>query len=226
MKRRGFTLIELLVAAILTAIIVSALSTAFAVTVHHQLHFTEPRARFEGVALFEDQVKNQLMKATVTNDPGQTTFFIADSLSGDSSVSDRLVFTVIGNKPSAAAANNTETDFASRNQTIGPVGGVTEVGISMTPVGDSGSLNGLFLRKQTPSDSDPESGGYESLLSEDVTTFELEFWDSTAWVATWDSRTENRLPGAVRVRYTLSSDADTQHGFVVRLPNAQGGQQG
>ena len=225
MKRSGFTLIEAMVASILTAIIVSAISTAFSVTVRHQQRFFEPRNRFENVAYFEDQVKNWIVKATFTNDANQSTFFVADSVSGDSSVSDRLVFSVAGNRLTGNALQDEESDFALRNQKLGPVGGVTEVGISMTPVGEPGGQEGLYIRKQTPSDSNHEYGGFESLLSSDVSRFEFEFWDSTAWVATWDSAVEGRLPAAVKVSYTLLSDPDTDRVFVVRLPNAQGAEE-
>lgn len=220
MRRRGFTLIEVLVSSILTATIVASLSLAFAVSVRHQQNFTIPRANFERVAFFEDRVRKLVEKAIVSDTQPQSTFFVGDSISGDSSVSDRLSFTTLGARVAGNTTQSEEQDFAARNQAFGPAGGTTELSISMTPVGDPGGLSGLFLRHQTPSDTNAESGGFESVMDEDVTSFEFEFWDSTAWVATWDSRTEGRLPQAVRVRYTLGSDPDVEHVFVIHLPNA------
>ena len=222
MKTRGVTLIEVLVAAVLSAVVAVSLSTAFAVTVRHQTNFERPRQDFEAIAFFEDRVRNLISKAVFTNDAGQSTFLVGDSISGDTSVSDRLMFSIIGFKPSGTIVESTDTDFGQRNQTFGTVGGVTEVALSTTPVGDATGRQGLFVRKQTPADSDHTNGGYESVLSDQVTNVSFEFWDSTAWVAVWDTATETRLPEAIKVHYFLTADTDQEHTFVVRLPNAQG----
>jgi len=224
LKKRGITLIEVLVAAFLCAIVAMALSTAFAVTVRHQANFERPRQDFEAIAFFEDRVRNLLTKAVYSNDTEQSTFLVGDSISGDASVSDRLVFSTLGMKPSGTIVASDDTDFENRNKTFGTVGGVTEVALSMTSVGDSGGREGLFIRKQTPADSDHTNGGFESVLSDLVADVSFEFWDSTAWVATWDTATETRLPEAIMVHYYLTADTDQEHTFVVRLPNAQGAQ--
>lgn len=220
-KRAGLTLVEVLVASILSALIVLSLASAFALTVNHERTFGQARRNQENLQGFEDSVRDLLRQAVFTDDANQNTFFIGSSVSGDASISDQLTFTVAGKKVSAAAIADDQTDFSERNRTIGPVGGVAECSLSMTAVGDAGNQTGLFLRRQVPSDSDPNSGGYESLLNGDVTAMQFEFWDSTAWVATWNATETGRLPDAVKITYSLSSEEQART-IIVRLPNAQG----
>lgn len=220
-RRAGLTLVEVLVAAILSGLIVLSLATAFALTIHHEQTFGQARRTQERQSAFEDELRNLLREAVFTDNDGQTTFFVGQSVSGDASISDQLSFTVLGKKVSSVAMANSETDFSERNRTLGPVGGVTEYQLSMTPVGDAGSQQGLFLRRQTPADNEPTSGGFESLLNGDVRTLQFEFWDSTAWIATWNASEEGRLPEAVRITYSLVDD-EQSHVLTVRLPNAQG----
>lgn len=228
MKRRGVTLVEILIASVITVMIVGSISSAFAMVVRHQLVYGKARSQFESSIYFEDQVRSLLAQCYYSAENPTTTYFNGDSTQGDSSVSDRLTFTVAGNRVPGDAKASTSEDFAERNESIGPVGGVTEVSLSTTPVGDAGARQGLFLRKQTPADGDPTQGGYESLLEADIATVTFEFYDSTTWIAVWDSATNAGLPSAVRVTYTLTSDPEVERTFVVKIPQASpaSGQQG
>ncbi len=221
-KRQGLALVEILVAAIVTGVIVTSISTAFAIIVRHEQSFSLPRKNFESSIYFENQVRSLLQKATYDSNDGGYTFFEGTSISGDASTSDTLRFTVSGLSVLGPAFESTETDFETRNESFGPIGGATEVGLSMTPVGQAGSATGIFIRKQTPSDTDPEQGGYESVLDVDIASINFEFWDSTAWIATWDSSVEGSLPTAVRVTYSRASDPDAEKSFVVTIPTGQG----
>lgn len=221
MKRQGTTLVEVLVAAILSGAIVTALATAFAVSVRHEREFTRPRRQFESEFGFEDRLRSLLAHTVYTGE--ERTYFIALSTSGNSATADSLRFTVQGARLSGPVANSQEEDFQARNATFGPTGGVTEVALSLNPVGDAGGQTGLFIRKQTPSDVDPEQGGFESVLDPTIERFSLEFWDQTAWISTWDTTEDGALPTAVRVTYGRTGE-ETDRTFIVRLPNAQGGQ--
>ncbi len=221
MKRSGVTLIELMVASVLSIIVALSLSTAFSVVVRHQLNAGKPRQTFETISFMEDRVRGLLEKAIFTNSPNQTTYFRGDSVGGGA-FSDRLIFTSLGERVRGDVIASAETDFAIRNTSFGPVGGVTENELSTTAVGDAQGKQGLFYRHQNPADTDIEKGGMESLLGPDIATIQYEFWDGTTWAPTWDTTTQIRLPDAVRVHYFLNSDPAVEHIFVVRLPNAIG----
>jgi prepilin-type N-terminal cleavage/methylation domain-containing protein len=224
MRRRGITLIELMTAMVLSGIVLVSLVSVFATSVQQQLTDGQAREAYETEASFEERVRKYLSHAYLNPDPAnQTTFFHGRVLNGASALgsdaADELVFTTIGTGVTGAAANSTETDFAARNQQFGPVGGTNEVSISMTPVGQGGDNQGVFLREQNPSDTDSEQGGYESIMDPDIETVSFEFYDGTDWLGEWDSDSNRSLPRAVRINYTRSGDSDTVHTFVVRLVN-------
>jgi len=221
MKRRGVTLLELLVSSILAAAIVSALSMAFSVAAKHQQTYARPRIEAEARIYFEDRLRSLISRAYLSSDDADTvTLFRTDSDTQGDGGSDRLTFTIEGQKWNYGAMDDASTDFESRNDTWGPVGGLTEVSIGTTPQGEAGSRTGLFVRTQTPADADHEQGGYEQVLDDQVATLSFEVLDETGnWTASWDSTTTRTMPTGVRVTYTLL-DSDSSRTFVVRLRHA------
>jgi hypothetical protein len=132
-----------------------------------------------------------------------------------------MVFTAAGlNLPDAYLASN--DDFETLNQEFGPVGGISEVEISQDPVGQgAGGQSGIFLREQTPSDSDPTQGGNEQMISPNLSQIGFEFFDGQNWDQSWDSRSQTpapgRMPAAVRITYRFKGD-NYDHVFVVNVP--------
>ena len=163
-----------------------------------------------------------------TDAQNRYTFFMSgDAISGSAGASggsadaSSLVFTVLGRRVPPTVLSSTE-DFDANNSKFGPVGGVTEVQLSTTPIGDgSNGRQGLFLREQTPSDGDPSQGGEESILSEDVETVSFEYFDGTTWQTTWDTSTmgTRRLPSAVRVTYRPRGE-DTDRVLTFSVPSS------
>ncbi len=227
MKRRGVTLLELLVAAILAVSVVAGLAMAFQVAVHHEIGFDRPRQQYEAVTDFQTKLRSLLSRAYISSNVNDlVTVFKSMQDSQIAGSADRLTWTAIGLKPSGAALDLDETDFDQRNKDVGPIGGITEVSVSTTPIGTgAGNLQGLFIRTQTPADEDHDYGGYEQLLTDQVQSIMFEFLDGGNWVTTWDSDTDRRLPTAVRVTYTLTSDTSTSRSFIVRLVNSNPDQQ-
>lgn len=228
MKRRGITLIELLTAMVMGAVIAFGLNLAFSTAIRYQ---TEVAPRRQ-LALQEFAIENQLRRlfehAFVDNslDSEHTYFIGRNDPSGNSSLDSgqaatEVMFTVAGDRLAGGAIAQDGSSFEDRNARIGPIGGVTERRIGLTPIGDAGNLTGAFLREQTPSDSDPEQGGFESQLNERMTSLAFEFWDGTDWQPEWSTETgERRLPAAVRITYTLDGEDDLQRSFVVRIPGS------
>ncbi len=132
--------------------------------------------------------------------------------------SDNLTFTAVGNRPPTQLFESTD-DWETNNQNVGPQGGVAEICLSLTGEDDPGNHQGLFIRTQRPADNDPTQGGFERILSPDVSSIGYEFYDGTNWDPTWDTRTMagRRLPAAVRVSYRFKNDT-RDHVFVVSLP--------
>lgn len=221
-RRSGLTLVEMLIVIAMTAIILVALGSSYAIAVRFQREMpAREDARLAEIS-FERQLRATLQGAFLTADEDDTTsYFIASNQGQASGEPDTITFTTTAYAPSGDFIA-TEDEFENLNETFGPQGGLTEVSLSMSPVGDSGDTNqaGLFLRKQRPSDGDATQGGNEELLNGQIETLSFQLFDGVDWVSEWDTTTgERRLPAAVRVYYTLVGD-DQERVLTVRLPQS------
>ncbi len=232
-RRRGVTLIELLIVLVITAILAAAIGYAFTAEMTMQRveesrrtdmdrsDATERRiARLlQGAKLFGLVVPGAVpippaaggppVTASPTAAAGQTTYFEGLTEGGASDLgSDRLTFTTTAPALPLASLDGTD-DYETQQGARGPVGGLAEVSLSVTAVGDPGGRVGLFARIQRPSDADPTQGGVESLIDARIARIGFQFWDGTQWDTSWDAATPPRLPQAVRVSYTLRGQPDS-----------------
>lgn len=242
MRRRGLTLLELIVSLVMSVFIVAAATSAYSNAIAFDKHNAAYLQTNETRLNFEQKVRSLLVGAYVSPTTTDTTTYFLGEASGDSTQSEvagTLTFTTL-----SLGMNDNELtsddDFETLNQTYGPQGGVAEVSLSLTPVGEDGQTKqGLFLRTQRPADGDPTQGGTERLFDTDVRSIQFQFYNGTGWDPTWGTSGVNtqstttaqnnvqtgqdgrRIPAAVQVTYTLASDADgVTHSFVVRLPNS------
>jgi prepilin-type N-terminal cleavage/methylation domain-containing protein len=223
-RRAGVTLIELIVSVVIVAILTTGLTRAFVAGLTYESSLAAARARQEAKQRIDNQLTDLFSRAYLApEDTNTDTFFIGGTEEDGgigSTTADTVQFTVQGARPRSALIES-DDDFETQNQTYGPQGGVTEVSLSLTAVGDAGTKEGLFIRTQTPSDSEPTQGGTESVLDASVRSILFEFWDGTAWQPTWSTLVgaEKRLPAAVRVTYTREGEPeDRPHVLFVRLP--------
>lgn len=219
MKRnlRGVTLIELIVTAAIVAILAAALARAYGSSIDLDTKVRAGRDTLAVRSAFKDRIRDLLSHAYLSSDSTDTTTYFSapDIAAGGTS---RLVFTTLGCQVSREVIDSKD-DFETINNTHGPQGGVSEVEISTTPVGNAPDPKGLFLREQRPSDGDSTQGGYESQLSPDIETISFEFWDGQQWQPTWDTLTQTtrRLPASVKVTYRRTGET-TDEVFVVQIP--------
>jgi hypothetical protein len=226
---RGVTLIEALVALAVGAVIVTAVAASFRAVVDFQTKVPPTRVAHLRQVEFEDRLRSLLRHAFVDEDSANpSTYFIGQidpaaeqsALSGPAAT--ELIFTAIGlDLPGAASLMDTTT-FEDRNARIGPVGGVAEVRLGTSPLGDPGAASGLFIRRQVPADRDPDQGGFESVFDDRIAAIAFEFWSGSEWRGEWTTETgERRLPAAVRVTYSLRDDEDGRvRTLIVRLDNS------
>ncbi len=220
LQTQGLTLLELLIVMAMTAILASAIAFAYTGLVDMQRLTAARRAQVNSTGSMEQQVTNLLQCAYLSATATDTTcFFQGVQDQGSATLGcDRVTFTTTAPGIPMSSLYSTD-DFMTQQTNNGPVGGVAEVSLSTTAVGDSGSRAGLFERIQQPSDSDPTQGGMEFVLDPDIDTIGFQFWDGLEWTSVWDTTTGQRLlPQAVQVNYTLKGDkSDTVHQFIVPL---------
>lgn len=220
----GVTLIEVLVVVTLMAILTMALGYALTSGLDIERAQAARRAQQDRTVAFEQRIATLLRGAKIIDDPDDlTTFFIGEQVGGDGELGcDRLTFTTVAPTVSLAAQVS-EDDFEEQQEAQGPVGGIAEVSLSTTAVGDPAGRTGVFERVQRPSDGDPTQGGMEGLISTRVEVIGFQFYDGTEWVNTWDTVTgpERRLPAAVRVSYRLRDAGENDvRSFLVALPTS------
>ena len=223
-RQSGLTLIELVVSVVIVGILTAAVTRAFIAGLTYESTIAEARARQEDKDRIKDRLTDLFRHAYLSPDDTNTdTFFIGGSQNDQalgSGLADTVQFTIQGERPSSAGIDN-EDDFETQNQTYGPQGGIAEISLSMTPVGDAGTRTGLYIRTQRPSDSEPTQGGTETVFDESIESIEFEFWDGTAWQPTWSTTVgaEKRLPAAIRISYTrIGENSELPNVLVVRVP--------
>ena len=232
-RHRGLTLIELLIVLVITAILASAIGYAFTAELTMQRVEEARRADQDRSDATERRIARLLQGAKLTGAAApaavpslpvaggppvaagsaaaasQTTYFEGVAENGANDLGcDRLTFTTTAPALPLAALDGTD-DFETQQGARGPVGGLAEVSLSVTPVGDAGGQAGLFERIQRPADADPTQGGFESLLDARIARLGFQFWDGAEWVTAWDATNPPRLPQAVRVSYTLRGRPDS-----------------
>ncbi|BDI31633.1 hypothetical protein CCAX7_36840 [Capsulimonas corticalis] len=220
----GLTLLELLLAMTIAAILATALAYAFQAATHLQQAHTTRLAEQDATDRTEREITRILRGARITSTATDTsTFFQGISAGGQSDLGcDRLTLTTTAPGVPAATQDSAD-DFETQQAARGPVGGVTEISLSTTAVGDAGSHTGLFERIQHPSDGDPTQGGFESTMDADISQIGFQFWTGTQWISSWDTVAtgDRRLPAAVQISYRLRSAPDNSvHVFVVAIPTS------
>lgn len=223
-RSRGVTLIELIVVVAITALMSIAVSSAFVSSFDTSSQLATRRAEARIRDQFETELRRWIENAYMSDNVDIRSAFLVGDSTGTSGTdpsgvgaADRLTLTVLGQRLPGKALGNLD-DFETANSNRGPVGGISEVSLSLEPVGEPGGREGLFLRVQTPADGDPTQGGTERVFDSNVNAISFEFFDGQNWMPTWDSQTngERRLPAAIRVSYTLTGD-ETVRQVVIRL---------
>lgn len=238
MRRRAIALIELLISAVITIIIVGAAGAAYVSSIASERQLQSSQESQSNQVRIEQRLRTLVAAAFVSADENDASTYFIGQASGTSSTdntfADTLTFTTLGEGVNGGVITSTD-DFETLNQRFGPQGGVAEISLATTPVGiPPQDQQGLFMREQRPADGDPTQGGDESVLDPDIASIQFEFFDGNDWVPTWQTAQATsgvqsgtatnygrRLPAAVRITYTLTSDSsDGSHQLVVRLTHS------
>ncbi len=220
MIRRAFTFVEFLVVIAMTAIILTALSGAYASAMDYVRRSPERLDAFQAETKIRRSLQRLTNQAYLSPEIDDlNSYFVATSASGSGTTVDTLVFTTL-TSPEGGFLRDEESDYETLAERFGPQGGITEVSLSTIAVGDEFEGEGLFVREQRPADGDITQGGQEYLLVPDARDVTFDFWDGLDWVTEWDTRAnQRRLPAAVRISYYVG-DNDVYESRVFRLVNS------
>ena len=217
--RAAITLIELLVVLVMTGILAVAIGYAFVAGLDLERVQARRQTQTSERERFERRVTRLLEAAKLEEDSNdRISYFVAQTGESDNELGcERITFTTNASDfPLEAQAS--ADDFQTQHDAVGPQGGLAEVSLGTTAVGDAGERTGLFERLQRPSDGDATQGGTETVLAVSVARIGFQFYNGQSWISTWDTlTTDRRLPAAVQVSYILIGD-EAVHRFIVPLP--------
>ena len=159
-KRQGVTFLELILAMMMAAVLAGALTFAFGAEIRTQ-QLTEAReATSDRTDALDRQLTRLIRAARLSSTTTDTnTYFSGTTDSGGSTGMgcNRLTFTTSAPGVPMAAQASTD-DFATQQSEWGPTGGLAEVSLGTSPVGNAGGRTGLFERLQQPSELRPHPG--------------------------------------------------------------------
>ena len=197
-SRLGFTLIEVMLAVSILALMMAIAWGSYSSASRQQQRIQDINMRLHGVEQAMHRMVRELSMAFITTHGAEETQLQIRYQTGFIGERDRV-------------------DYASlayvRMFRDDKVGDQCEIAYYLRNVrnDDGDNVQALVRREQAPIDDDPERGGVVMTLLEDVSSFELQYWDDAkaevsagadGWVDEWDSESGeqmNRLPSRIRI---------------------------
>jgi len=196
--RPAFTLVDFLVALAVLAVVMTAVYTVFTAQDRALRGVSEAREVYTQGALILDRLTRDL---TGTWLPGQPR------------LGPGLVYRFQG---AADRLDFITTAKLSQDQLPGP--DLVEVGYLVAPPEEDRPNRYRLIRRQddTPDDQ-PDQGGREIVLTQDLIALELTYGDPDGQLKdAWEASTSSELPRSVRIKIVLADAAGREETFVVR----------
>jgi len=91
---------------------------------------------------------------------------------------------------------------------------IKEIGYYLEEDRDNPGLYLLFKREEAHYNEDPENGGEENIILENVTELKFEFKSGNNWVERWDSKLNQKFPTAVRTTINVKNYKGADEKFI------------
>ena len=188
--KSGFTIIEILVAVLITSIIAGVIYASYmgSLRIIHKSQTDIERTNMASHVL--DRISSDLSCAFLRAYKEYMIFVGVDS-GDDEFGADTLTF---------IASNHI------RSSRDAPESNLSEVSYFLEPGLDENLY--IFRREDPTLDEDPFSGGETRVIGEGIASLDFEYSGEGGWASSWDSREENSLPYAVRVKILFRSEEE------------------
>ena len=107
-----------------------------------------------------------------------------------------------------------DLSILSNPKTPYPRSDIKEVGYSLTPDKKIHDIFFLVRREKVHVDSEPETGGDQDVLLENVVDLKFEFRKGNDWTKSWDSRETNVFPKIIKTTLTVKNYNNQEEEFV------------
>jgi len=197
-QRPAFTLVDFLVALAVLAVVMTAVYAVFAAQDRALRGASEAREVYTQGTLILDRLTRDLTGAWL---PGQPRLGpgLVYRFQG---TTDRLDFIT--------------TASLSQDQLSGP--DLVEAGYrTAVKEGDRPNVYRLIRRQDDTPDDQPDEGGREIILTQDLIALELTYGDPTGQMSeTWEASSSSELPRSVQVKIVLADSEGREEIFIVR----------
>ncbi|HOO70945.1 MAG TPA: type II secretion system protein GspJ [Spirochaetota bacterium] len=188
-NQQGFTLIEIVVASAIASMIMLMVYSAYRSTLTSIKDMTGYAEMYENVNLAISKIDRDLSNCYYKKD-NKKICFICEA-EGDNS---RINFVTVSYNEFAMLG--TPQDPYHRSD-------VHEVGYYLKEDAEYPGVFFLIIREENHYDDDPENGGTESILLENVISLQFQFKAGNDWDDTWDSREKSRFPELIKTTIKL-----------------------
>lgn len=195
--KRGFTLLEIILAVTILALIGTMIYGGFSQTALNKARVEEDSDHSRIIHTALERMVRELSMAFVSThvNPSPDLRVMETAFIGkDNGRQDRIDFTSFSHRRLYRNAKESDQN---------------EISYFVTEHPDDPDVMVLARREQNRIDQDPRRGGKSQILVENVTEFNIEYFDPllTEWVQAWDSEEPlaqpNRLPTQVRIKLSV-----------------------
>jgi len=199
----GFSLIEMLVAIAVSSVILLMLYSSYRTVISATGELTKVAAFYERINLAIHHIDHDISCAYV-NRSNKDVCFIAENHTS-APFRGKLNFVTIDHRNFVVAIDPGKEIRQSD---------VHEVGYYLKSYRDKPEVFMLVKREENSYDKEPESGGSESVILDNVTDVKFEFRLRNSWVDSWDSRKYIKFPSAVKTTLKVKNYRGDEEEFV------------
>ena len=199
-NQEGFSLLEIIVAVAIASIILTLTSLSYKTILNAIIDFSGHAEFYENINLALTKIDRDLAN-TYYNRDNKEICFIGEMVEENSvlnfvTISHRK-FNILG-----------RIDLASPRSDIG------EIGYYLKEDPEATEVKLLMKREEKHFDDEPEAGGEENLLLENVISLKFQFKSGNDWSNVWDSNNKNRLPEAVKTTLIVKNYNGHEENFI------------
>ncbi len=199
----GFSLIEMLVAIAVSSVILLMLYSSYRTVISATGELTKVASFYERVNLAIHHIDHDISCAYVNRNNKEVCFIAENHTSAP--YRGKLNFVTINPKKFFIAIDPAREVRQSD---------VHEVGYYLKSYRDKPEVFMLVKREENTYDKEPESGGMESVVLDNVTDIKFEFRLRNTWVDSWDSRKYLKFPAAVKTTLKVKNYRGEEEEFV------------
>jgi type II secretion system protein J len=200
----GFSLIEVLVTMALSSLILLMLYASHTSIMSAINDLTGVAEFYENVNLTINRIERDLSCAYFDKN-NKAAFFLGEN--GQAPYYSGKINFVTVNYQDFSMLSNPKKELRQSD--------IREVGYFLKRDKEYEGLSSLYRREDIYYDDDPENGGIESVLLDNVVDIRFEFRLRIDWTDTWDSRKLNKFPDTVRTTIKLKNYRGVEEEFVI-----------